>query len=42
MTMKVIETTPSGTIMMPKIITNHGIVRQRRAEPMSPIRISIR
>ena len=40
MMMKVIETAPSGTIMMPKTRTSQGMVRQRRAEPMTPIRIS--
>jgi hypothetical protein len=40
MTMKVIETTPSGTIIKPNSSTNQGMVRQRRVEPMMPVRIS--
>ena len=40
MMMKVMDTTPSGTIMMPKISTSQGMVRQRRVEPIRPVRIS--
>jgi hypothetical protein len=39
-TMKMIETAPSGTIMMPNSTTSQGMVRQRRAEPIRPVRIS--
>ena len=38
--MKVIETTPSGTIMMPKPITIQGMVRQRARVPAMPMTIS--
>ena len=40
MMMKPIDTMPSGTIIIPKITTSHGIVRQRRAVPMMPTTIS--
>jgi hypothetical protein len=40
MMMKKIDTTPSGTIITPNSRTSHGIVRQRRCEPITPVRIS--
>ncbi len=40
MMMKVMETTPRGTIMMPNSITSQGMVRQRRVASTMPTRIS--
>jgi hypothetical protein len=41
MMMKNILTAPSGTIRIPNSSTSHGIVRQRRLSPMTPVTISI-
>lgn len=40
MTMKKIDTAPSGTIGTPNSTTSQGMVRRRRAEPTAPTRIS--
>ena len=40
--MKVIDTTPSGTIINPNANTSHGMVRQRRDVPTRPVTISSR
>ena len=40
MTMNRMLTAPKGTIIRPKASTSHGMVRQRRRSPMTPVRIS--
>lgn len=40
MTIKVMETTPSGAIINPNSRTRRGMVRQRRRAPTMPVRIS--